>query len=162
MCCKAEAEIVEKCSMGEVLAVCISEVRGTSKHPVKRIRLIPGHGIEGDAHAGNWHRQVSLLAEESVEQMQSRVDLVLRPGDFAENILTRGMALKNLPVGTLLRLGSALGEVTQIGKECHADCAIRQQVGDCVMPREGIFLRVLQEGWVQAGDSLEIVKKIEK
>lgn len=94
--------------------------------------------------------------------MQSRVDLVLHPGDFAENILTRGMDLKNLPVGTLLRLGSALGEVTQIGKECHADCAIRQQVGDCVMPREGIFLRVLQEGWVQAGDSFEIVKKAEK
>ncbi len=148
--------------MGEVLAVCISEVRGTPKHPVKRIHLIPGHGIEGDAHAGNWHRQVSLLAAESVEQMQSRVDLVLHPGDFAENILTRGMDLKNLPVGTLLRLGSALGEVTQIGKECHADCAIRQQVGDCVMPREGIFLRVLQEGWVQAGDSFEIVKKAEK
>lgn len=144
--------------MGEVLAVCISEVRGIPKHPVQQIHLIPEHGIEGDAHAGNWHRQVSLLAVESVEQMQRRVTIALRPGDFAENILTRGIDLKNLPVGTQLQLGTAQGEVTQIGKECHADCAIRRQVGDCVMPREGIFLRVLQEGIVQAGDRIEILK----
>lgn len=144
--------------MGEVLAVCISEVRGIPKHPVQQIHLIPQHGIEGDAHAGNWHRQVSLLAVESVEQMQRRVAITLHPGDFAENILTRGINLKNLPVGTQLQLGTAQGEVTQIGKECHADCAIRRQVGDCVMPREGIFLRVLQEGIVQAGDRIEILK----
>lgn len=148
--------------MGEVLAVCISEVRGTSKHPVEQIHLIPNHGIEGDAHAGNWHRQVSLLAAESVEQMQRRVTIALQPGDFAENILTRGIDLKNLPVGTLLRLGSAQGEVTQIGKECHADCAIRQQVGDCVMPREGIFLRVRKEGWVRPGDQIQILNDAEK
>lgn len=144
--------------MGEVLAVCISEMRGTPKHPVERLHLIPGHGIEGDAHAGNWHRQVSLLAEESVEQIQCRVTITLRPGDFAENILTRGIDLKHLPVGTLLQLGTAQGEVTQIGKECHADCAIRQQVGDCVMPREGIFLCVIKEGFVQPGDQIEILK----
>lgn len=148
--------------MGEVLAVCISEVRGISKHPVPQIHLIPGHGIEGDAHAGHWHRQVSLLAVESVEQMQCRVSIELQPGDFAENILTRGIDLKSLPVGTVLRLGTARGEVTQIGKECHADCAIRQQVGDCVMPREGIFLRVLKEGWVRPGDGIEILENVEK
>lgn len=148
--------------MGEVMAVCISEVRGTSKYPVEQIHLVPNHGIEGDAHAGNWHRQVSLLAVESVEQMQRQVRISLKPGDFAENVLTRGIDLKNLPVGTLLQLGTSQGEVTQIGKECHADCAIRQQVGDCVMPREGIFLRVLKEGIVRPGDRIEILKNAEK
>lgn len=143
--------------MAEVLAVCISEVRGISKHPVDSIHLIPGHGIEGDAHAGNWHRQVSLLAQESVEKLQSKITLQLKPGDFAENVLTRGIDLKNLPVGTRLRLGTALGEVTQIGKECHNDCAIRQQVGDCCMPREGIFLRVLVEGYLRPGDEIQVV-----
>lgn len=161
-CFREPVETAGKYSMGEVLAVCISEVRGTPKHPVEQIHLIPEYGIEGDAHAGNWHRQVSLLSVESVEQMQSRVEIALRPGDFAENILTRGIDLKSLPVGTILRLGSARGEVTQIGKECHADCAIRQQVGDCVMPREGIFLRVLQEGWVGPGDPIEISEEKEK
>ena len=145
--------------MAEVLAVCISEVRGISKHPVDSIHLIPGHGIEGDAHAGNWHRQVSLLAQESVDKLQSKITLQLKPGDFAENVLTRGMDLKNLPVGTRLQLGTALGEVTQIGKECHNDCAIRQQVGDCCMPREGIFLRVLEEGNVRPGDEIRLVKE---
>ena len=143
--------------MAEVLAVCISEVRGISKHPVDSIHLIPNHGIEGDAHAGNWHRQVSLLAQESVEKLQSKITLQLKPGDFAENVLTRGIDLKNLPVGTRLRLGTALGEVTQIGKECHNDCAIRQQVGDCCMPREGIFLRVLVEGYLRPGDEIQVV-----
>ena len=143
--------------MAEVLAVCISEVRGISKHPVDSIHLIPGHGIEGDAHAGNWHRQVSLLAQESVEKLQSKITLQLKPGDFAENVLTRGIDLKNLPMGTRLRLGTALGEVTQIGKECHNDCAIRQQVGDCCMPREGIFLRVLEEGYLRPGDEIQVV-----
>lgn len=145
--------------MAEVLAVCISEVRGISKHPVDAIHLIPGHGIEGDAHAGNWHRQVSLLAQESVDELQSKITLQLKPGDFAENVLTRGIDLKSLPVGTLLRLGTALGEVTQIGKECHNDCAIRQQVGDCCMPREGIFLRVLEEGYLRPGDEIRLAKE---
>lgn len=145
--------------MAEVLAVCISEVRGISKHPVDAIHLIPGHGIEGDAHAGNWHRQVSLLAQESVDELQSKITLQLKPGDFAENVLTRGIDLKSLPVGTLLRLGTALGEVTQIGKECHNDCAIRQQVGDCCMPREGIFLRVLEEGYLRPGDEIRLAEE---
>lgn len=145
--------------MAEVLAVCISEVRGTSKHPVDFVHLIPGHGIEGDAHAGNWHRQVSLLAQESVDRLQSKITLQLKPGDFAENVLTRGIDLKSLPVGTRLRLGTALGEVTQIGKECHNDCAIRQQVGDCCMPREGIFLRVLEEGDLRPGDEIRLAEE---
>ena len=145
--------------MAEVLAVCISEVRGISKHPVDAIHLIPGHGIEGDAHAGDWHRQVSLLAQESVDKLQSKITLQLKPGDFAENVLTRGIDLKSLPVGTLLRLGTALGEVTQIGKECHNDCAIRQQVGDCCMPREGIFLRVLEEGYLRPGDEIRLAEE---
>lgn len=145
--------------MAEVLAVCISEVRGVSKHPVDSIHLIPGHGIEGDAHAGNWHRQVSLLAQESVDKLQSKTTLQLKPGDFAENVLTRGIDLKSLPVGTRLRLGTALGEVTQIGKECHNDCAIRQQVGDCCMPREGIFLRVLEEGYLRPGDEIRLAEE---
>jgi len=147
--------------MAKILSVCISEVRGVAKHPVAYLHLIPGHGIEGDAHAGDWHRQVSLLAKESVDKLQSKITLQLKPGDFAENILTEGISLKDLPLGTCLRLGGALGEVTQIGKECHNDCAIRRQVGDCVMPREGIFLRVLEEGIVRPGDRIFVVAKKE-
>jgi MOSC domain-containing protein YiiM len=144
--------------MGEILAVCISEVRGVRKHPVEQLHLIPNHGIEGDAHAGTWHRQVSLLAQESVDTLQSKIDFVLHSGDFAENVLTRGIDLKTLPVGIYLRLGTALCQVTQIGKECHADCAIRQQVGDCVMPREGIFVRVLEEGYARPGDEVKVLE----
>jgi MOSC domain-containing protein YiiM len=144
--------------MGKVLNVCISEVRGVSKHPVESLHLIPNHGIEGDAHAGNWHRQVSLLAQESVDTLQAKITLKLKPGDFAENVLTQGIDLKSLPVGTRLKMGTAIGEVTQIGKECHADCAIRQQVGDCVMPREGIFVRVLEEGVLKPGDEVEVIE----
>ncbi len=144
--------------MGKVLNVCISEVRGVSKHPVESLHLIPNHGIEGDAHAGNWHRQVSLLAQESVDTLQAKITLKLKPGDFAENVLTQGIDLKSLAVGTRLKMGTAIGEVTQIGKECHADCAIRQQVGDCVMPREGIFVRVLEEGVLKPGDKVEVIE----
>lgn len=142
--------------MAKVAAVCISEKKGTVKHPVDEIRLKKEHGIVGDAHAGNWHRQVSLLADESVAKMRERFpDIPV--GAFAENILTEGLCLYELPVGTKLRVGDALLEVTQIGKECHADCAIRQQVGDCVMPREGIFSIVLEEGTVKAGDPIEVL-----
>ncbi len=141
--------------MAKVLAVCTSEIKGILKKPVEEVHLLPNHGIEGDAHAGNWHRQVSLLAQESVDVMQkSGIKIQLKPGDFAENILTEGIELKTLPVGTRLKVGSALCEVTQIGKECHKDCAIRQQVGDCVMPREGIFVKVLEEGYVHPGDEV--------
>lgn len=145
--------------MGEtavIRAVCISERKGEQKHPVDRIVLRPHHGIVGDAHAGNWHRQVSLLAKESVDRMQEKVSVPLRPGAFAENILCEGITLAELPIGTKLRIGSALCEVTQIGKECHADCAIRRQAGDCVMPREGIFAVVLEAGEAHIGDTVQV------
>ena len=142
-----------------IKAVCISEKKGQQKHPVERVRLRPEHGIEGDAHAGNWHRQVSLLGQESVDRLQEKISIPLFPGAFAENILCEGIELYKLPVGTRLRVGTALCEVTQIGKECHADCAIRRQAGDCVMPREGIFAIVLTEGEARVGDLITVEEK---
>ena len=140
-----------------IQAVCISEKKGQQKHPVDQVRLAPHVGIPGDAHAGDWHRQVSLLGAESVARLQEKISIRLFPGAFAENILCEGLTLYALPVGARLRVGTALCEVTQIGKECHADCAIRQQAGDCVMPREGIFVRVLEEGSAQPGDTIELL-----
>ena len=140
-----------------IRAVCVSEKKGEQKHPVDCVRLLPDHGIPGDAHAGNWHRQVSFLAQESVDRMQERIKLRLKPGAFAENILCEGLELHSLPVGTRLRIGTALCQVTQIGKECHQDCAIRRQAGDCVMPREGIFAVVLEEGEAKPGDSVIVL-----
>ena len=128
------------------------------KKPVDAVTLVVEHGIEDDAHAGPWHRQVSLLADESAQKMRDAggdVDV----GDFGENITTEGIRVCDLPVGARLRLGPALVEVTQIGKECHAHCAIYHQVGDCVMPREGIFVRVLEGGEVKAGDEILVEKK---
>ncbi len=142
--------------MAVIRAVCISEKKGQQKHSVGAIHLRPEHGIDGDAHAGNWHRQVSLLGKESVDKLQAKISIPLFPGAFAENILCEGIVLYKLPVGTKLRVGTALCEVTQIGKECHADCAIRQQAGDCVMPREGIFAVVLEEGDAKAGDLVSV------
>ena len=143
--------------MAKVVAVCISEKKGTMKFEVPEIQLKKKHGIVGDAHAGDWHRQVSLLGNESVEKMKKTFpDIPI--GAFAENILTDGITLYELPIGTRLRVGEALLELTQIGKECHSDCAIRKQVGDCVMPREGVFTIVLEEGTVRAGDPIEIVE----
>ena len=143
-------------TMAKVLAVCRSERKGTQKHPLPQAELRANHGIVGDAHAGPWHRQVSLLGIESVRKVQERISFPLKPGDFAENILTEGVCLYALPVGTRLRIGPALAEVTQIGKECHYGCAIRQAAGDCVMPREGIFVRVLEGGIVRPGDSIAV------
>ena len=153
---KEQVKAMEK-EAAVIKAVCISEKKGQQKHPVDQIRLVPDVGIPGDAHAGNWHRQVSLLGTDSVARLQEKVRIPLLPGAFAENILCEGICLYGLPVGTKLRIGSALCEVTQIGKECHADCAIRQQAGDCVMPREGIFVRVLEEGTAKAGDQIQII-----
>ena len=142
--------------MARVLAVCISERKGEKKHPVEEIQLKTGHGITGDAHAGPWHRQVSLLANESVDALRAR-GLTLQAGDFAENILTGGVELRTLPVGTCLRVGEALLEITQIGKECHGDCEIKKKVGVCVMPAEGVFAIVRGEGRVKAGDGIEVI-----
>ena len=141
-----------------IKAVCISEKKGEQKHPVEEIRLVPELGIPGDAHAGNWHRQVSILGADSVARLQEKITIRLFPGAFAENVLVDGIQVFKLPVGTKVRLGSALCEVTQIGKECHADCAIRQQAGDCVMPREGIFVKVLEEGSARAGDLMTVIE----
>ena len=143
--------------MAKIIAVCISERKGEQKHPVDSIELKVDHGIVGDAHAGNWHRQVSLLGTESVRKVQEKITFQLKPGDFAENVLTEGITLYELPVGTRLRLGTALCEVTQIGKECHYGCAIRKAAGDCVMPREGIFVKVLEPGTAKAGDELTVL-----
>ena len=142
---------------GIIRAVCVSEKKGQQKRPVEKVALRPHLGIVGDAHAGDWHRQVSLLAQESVDKLQAKLPIRLFPGAFAENILCEGLALCSLPVGTRLRVGTALCEVTQIGKECHADCAIRQQAGDCVMPREGIFAVVLEAGEAAPGDEVRVV-----
>ena len=144
-------------TMAKILAVCISEHKGIQKHPVEEVQLRPDHGIVGDAHAGNWHRQVSLLGIESVQKVQEHISFQLKPGDFAENILTEGICLYQLPVGTKLKIGPVLAEVTQIGKECHNDCAIRKAAGDCVMPREGIFVKILEGGTVRPGDELTVV-----
>ncbi len=140
--------------MARVLAVCISDIRGIQKHPVEKAELRVGHGIAGDAHAGVWHRQISILGIDSVNRLRDRVSVEIKAGDFAENILIEGIEIYKLPVGTKLRIGTALVEITQIGKECHADCAIRQQAGDCVMPREGVFAKVLENGVVKPGDIL--------
>lgn len=144
--------------MAKVTSVNISERKGTQKHPVSQIQLKLRHGIVGDAHAGDWHRQISLLAEESVDTMRAACPIPLTDGIFAENINTVGIDLKRLPVGTHLRIGKTEVEVTQIGKECHSDCAVKKAVGKCVMPTEGIFAVVVQEGAVHAGDEIEILE----
>ena len=144
--------------MAKVLAVCVSEKKGVQKHPVDRAELRANHGIVGDAHAGPWHRQVSLLGIDSVQKLQEKITLQLKPGDFAENILVDGLTVYKLPVGTELKLGSALCRVTQIGKTCHMDCAIRKAAGDCVMPREGIFVEVLEGGEVRPGDEIQVIE----
>jgi MOSC domain-containing protein YiiM len=145
-------------SRGTVLAVCTSERKGTRKQNVERAELRPDWGIVGDAHAANWHRQVSLLAWESIEKMRA-LGLNVNAGSFAENVTTQGLNLVALPLGTRLRLGEALVEVTQIGKECHDRCAIYYQAGDCVMPREGIFVKVHEGGQVAAGDEIEVLSQ---
>ena len=141
----------------KVLAVCISEKKGTVKHPVDVIELNE-KGIILDAHSGDWHRQVSLLSIDSVNKLQSKISFTLKPGAFAENILIdSGIVLYELNIGDKLEVGECLLEVTQIGKECHATCEIRRITGDCVMPREGIFTKVLKPGKIKAGDIIKVV-----
>ena len=141
---------------GRVVSVNTSEVTGEKKEPQPQVELVAEHGIRGDAHAGDWHRQVSLLAMESIQKMRD-CGADVGPGAFGENVTTEGVVVHELPVGTRLRLGDSLCEVTQIGKVCHDRCAIFRQVGDCVMPREGIFVRVLEGGTLQAGDAMEVL-----
>jgi MOSC domain-containing protein YiiM len=143
--------------MAKVLAVNISEKKGVIKHPIEKGFFKENHGLDGDAHAGNWHRQVSLLGMESIDKMKATGIDGLCSGKFAENLTTVGITLYELPVGTKLKIGEVIMEVTQIGKECHLGCEIRQLVGDCVMPREGIFTKILKEGWIKPLDEIEII-----
>ena len=142
--------------MSKIKAICISEKKGTQKHPVDSANLVEDWGIEGDAHAGHWHRQVSLLSFEKVEAFRARgarVDF----GAFGENLVVEGFDFRALPVGTRFQCGGVLLEMTQIGKECHAHCAIDQVMGDCIMPREGVFARVIQGGELHVGDELTLL-----
>lgn len=143
---------------GRIVSLNTSEKKGIRKKPVKEVVLRTEYGIEGDGHASSeWHRQVSLLALESIKKMQEK-GLNVKPGDFAENITTEGIDLPALPVGTRLMLGNGISaEVTQIGKECHTRCAIYYQAGDCVMPKEGIFVRVLSGGMLKEGDQIVVL-----
>lgn len=142
---------------GQVIAVCTSAAKGERKTDIGKGLLVKGFGLEGDAHGGDWHRQVSLLADESIAKMRA-AGLEVGVGDFAENLTTRGLDLCSLPIGTRLRVGAtAQLEITQIGKICHERCAIFYQAGDCVMPREGIFAVVLEGGTVQTGDPVTVV-----
>ena len=141
-----------------VVAVCISERKGIRKKEVPYIDVKCNHGIVGDAHAGDWHRQISLLGEESIDTMRA-LGLELTAGAFAENIVTRGIALKELPVGTRLQVGETVLRVTQIGKECHNDCAIKKSAGKCVMPTDGIFAVVEKEGRIAAGDAITVLEE---
>jgi MOSC domain-containing protein YiiM len=142
---------------GQIVSVNISKGKGTRKSNVGQSCLIPDSGLKDDAHAGSWHRQVSLLAMESIAKMIG-LGLKVGPGDFAENITTQGLDLLKLPVGTRFRIGeSSLLELTQIGKVCHTRCAIYYQAGDCVMPKEGIFARVLEGGAIKVGDEIHVL-----
>ena len=144
--------------MAKVLSINISEKKGTPKTKINPGVLIEDFGFEGDAHAGKWHRQVSLLAKESIEKSKSLPTDGLCHGVFAENITTEGIELFTIPVGTQLKVGECILEISQIGKECHDGCAIKKLVGQCVMPREGIFARVIKGGKVFENDTIEIIK----
>ena len=138
--------------MGTVLAVCTSAEKGVQKRDVHSAHFTPEWGIDGDAHAGKWHRQVSLLSLEKSEPFHQDA------GAFGENLLVTGFDLSKLPIGTQLRCGEGLLEITQIGKECHSQCEIYKRTGDCIMPREGVFAVVKAGGWIRVGDDVEIVQ----
>jgi len=143
--------------MGRVMAVCISDKRGTQKINVSEAVLIENFGIENDAHAGDWHRQVSLLCYDRVEEFRAR-GADVSDGAFGENILVEGIDFKTLPVGTVFRCGDAVLELTQVGKQCHSHCEIYHKVGDCIMPREGVFTKVVKGGKISMGDELKIIE----
>ncbi len=143
--------------MGKVIAVNISEKKGTKKENVQSARLVEGYGLERDAHAGDWHRQVSLLSADKIDDFRAR-GAEVHDGDFGENLVVEGIDFKTLPVGSRLHCNEVILEVTQIGKECHHGCAIFQAMGDCIMPREGIFAKVIRGGLISVGDQMTIGK----
>ncbi|AEM77878.1 MOSC domain-containing protein [Thermoanaerobacter wiegelii] len=146
--------------MAKVVSVNISEKKGTIKKPIEMGYFRKNHGLEGDAHAGSWHRQVSLLAQESIDKMKQKGIWDLVAGKFAENITTEGIELYTLPVGTRLKIGEeVILEISQIGKKCHGGCEIRKITGDCIMPTEGIFAKVIKGGYVKAGDEIEVLQE---
>ena len=144
----------------KIISIAISKKKGTRKSQIDHATLIQNHGLEGDAHAGSWHRQVSFLASESIEASKEKgCDVTF--GDYAENIATSGINWQKVPVGTLIHLGDlAIVRITQIGKECHKKCAIYYMSGDCIMPREGIFGRVLKGGTIHSGDMIRIIRDL--
>ncbi|CDD98950.1 uncharacterized protein conserved in bacteria [Roseburia sp. CAG:471] len=143
--------------MGVIKGICISEKRGTAKHEIEEAILAKDWGIQGDAHAGHWHRQVSLLSYEKIEKFRKKgADIGL--GAFGENLIVSGYDFRSLPVGTRFRCGDAILEMTQIGKECHSHCEIYKRMGECIMPREGVFAVVLEGGTIRKGDNLEIME----
>lgn len=144
--------------MGKVIAVCVSQQKGTQKQNVGSARFVADWGIEGDAHAGKWHRQISLLSHEQVEAFRARGASV-EHGAFGENLVVEGFDFKALPIGTRFQCGDVVLELTQIGKQCHAHCEIYQVMGDCIMPREGVFARVLRGGTISVGDQLTILEE---
>ncbi len=144
--------------MAKVVGINISKEKGVIKTPIEQGFFKLDFGLDGDAHGGKWHRQVSLLAKESIDKIKAKGIIDLTPGKFAENLTTEGIILHEIPVGTLLKIGEVELEVTQIGKECHNGCEIKKLVGDCVMPREGIFAKVIKEGWIKEGDNIEIMR----
>ena len=143
--------------MPHIKAINISEKKGVIKHPIPEGEFLVDWGLKGDAHGGNWHRQVSLLGQESIDKMTALGIEGLCTGKFAENLTTEGIELYTLPIGTKLKINDVEMIVTQIGKECHVGCQIRTQVGDCIMPREGIFTKILYPGTIRPGDKIEII-----
>lgn len=147
--------------MGKVMGICISEKRGTQKKEVGEANIVEGWGIEGDAHGGNWHRQVSLLSFEKIEAFRKKgaeVDF----GAFGENLIVEGYDLRTLPLGSRFRIQDAELELTQIGKECHSHCEIYKKMGECIMPREGVFTKVIHGGRIKNGDAVELILPTEK
>lgn len=142
--------------MGKVIAACISEIKGVQKINVHKVKLIEDFGIEGDAHAGKWHRQVSLLSYDKIEAFRAK-GAVVEDGAFGENLVVEGIDFKTLPIGTRFLCNDVILELTQIGKECHQGCAIFQQMGDCIMPREGVFTKVIRGGIIEEGDRMDIL-----
>lgn len=141
---------------GKIKAVCISEKKGTDKKNIHECEIVEGFGLKNDAHGGNWHRQISLLSYEKIEDFKKRGGEVI-DGSFGENLIVSGLDLINIPIGTRLKINDIVLEVTQIGKECHSHCEIFKKVGDCIMPREGIFAKVISGGIIKEGDIVEII-----